>query len=129
MRQGINIASFEGARDAWNGTTQDFYDFDFELDTLRLFIGMNAGYTYGSQVDDAVIAGPDTHVKSETFISVGIEYPLLSHRSTVSMRPVIRDCWYTRRASVSTFNIDLDQPSSCQGRYGVRILRCRAELY
>ncbi len=129
VRQGISIASSEGARDAWNGTTRGFYDFNFELDTLRLFVGMNAGYRYGSQVDAAFIAGPDTHVKSETFISVGIEYPLLSHRSTGSMRPLIMDCWYTGWASVSTFNIDLDQPSSCQGRYGVCILRCRADLY
>jgi hypothetical protein len=81
VRQGISIASFEDAPDAWNGTTRGFYDFNFELDTLRLFIGMNAGYIYGSQVDDAFIAGPeaglDIPVKSETFISLGIEYPFL----------------------------------------------------
>ena len=80
LRQGIGVASVEGAAELWNGTTRGFYDFNFPLGELEPFIGVNAGYRYGSRVTDAFVAGPEAGLEvlvlPQTFIVAQAEYQL-----------------------------------------------------
>jgi hypothetical protein len=75
LRQGITWAD---GGSAWNGDTRLAADFHFDFARWQPFLGANIGYTYGDNVDDSWIAGPEGGVKyfmnSTTFVEAIVSY-------------------------------------------------------
>lgn len=78
VRQGIDIASVQGADDDFGGSTRVFADWHFDLDRWQPFLGANIGYLYGDLVHDTWIASPEAGLKwfanRTTFIYGMVEY-------------------------------------------------------
>ena len=75
VRQGLIYAD---GGSSWAGQTVAFADYHFDMDRWQPYVGANIGYTYGDNVSDAWIAGPEIGVKyfvnSTTFIDVNGAY-------------------------------------------------------
>jgi len=81
IRQGLDWTDLVGTSNsgsAWNGTTQLFLDYHFDMDRWQPFIGINGGYTYGDNVRDTISYGPEAGVKyfvnSTTYIGFLVQY-------------------------------------------------------
>ncbi len=81
LRQGIGFADREGSDNDWNGSTRLFTDYNFDLNRLKPFVGVNAGYLYGDGVNDTWIAGPEAGLKffvsPDAFVYGSAEYNYL----------------------------------------------------
>lgn len=77
IRQGIGYIDVPGD-DMWNGSTRVYMDFNFGTDRLQPFLGANAGYLYGDNVNETWIAGPQGGIKafisSHAFFMALVEY-------------------------------------------------------
>jgi hypothetical protein len=78
LRQDVTWVDREDASDDWNGATRVFVDYNFNLERLRPFIGVSAGYLYGDTTDERWIAGPEAglkyYVARKTFLYLLGEY-------------------------------------------------------
>jgi hypothetical protein len=88
LRQDISVDGSGDTGGPWESVTRGHYDFhyngaDFGSGKLQPFVGANAGYTYGSHSNNALIASPETgvtiHVQPTTLIRVQAEYQALYH--------------------------------------------------
>lgn len=65
----------------WNGSTRLFYDFHFDMDHWKPFLGVSVGYIYGETLEESWIAGPELGLKyyplTNTFIAAQLEYQFL----------------------------------------------------
>jgi len=79
-RQGISYADIPGG-DKWNASSRISLVYNFDLETVYPYLGVNMGYLYGDMVKDQFIAGPEGGVKffvnDTTFILAGLEYQFL----------------------------------------------------
>ncbi len=79
LRQSVNWASVKNGSDNLNGSTRAAADYHFNVtDRFRPFVGANFGGTYGDNVNDTFIAGPEVGVKyylnPTTFVLGQAEY-------------------------------------------------------
>jgi len=76
VRQGISYQDFTGS--AWNGATDVFFQYNFDLGRWVPYIGANIGFIYGDNVNDSWEAGPEgglkVFVNSTTFIQLSVAY-------------------------------------------------------
>lgn len=86
IRQSVSMTDTGRPSNRWQGGTRGSYDFhyyDMTLSSskLRPFVGANADYTYGSRVNDSILAGPEAglkvRVQSNTLIVVKAQYQSL----------------------------------------------------
>ena len=79
LRQGIGFVDRED--NDWNASTRLFTDYNFDLNRLQPFVGLNLGYLYGDNVNDTWIAGPEAGLKffvsQDTFLYGSLEYNIL----------------------------------------------------
>lgn len=79
VRQSISIADSTGGS-TWAGSTTVFGDYHFDLDRWQPFVGAFLGYTYGDDIDESWVAGPEGGVKyfvnATTFIFGSIQYAI-----------------------------------------------------
>lgn len=77
-RQSLNWVDLSNGGDAWNGSTRVAIDYHFDLGRLRPFVGVNAGFVYGDNVNDSAVAGPEAGIKfylnPTTFLLAQVEY-------------------------------------------------------
>lgn len=70
VRQGLGFTDFGDS--SWSGSTTGAFDYHFNFDRLRPFVGVGAGFLYGDDVDESFIAGPEFgvkyYVKNDTFL-------------------------------------------------------------
>lgn len=80
IRQGINVADL-GDESSWSGSTRLGLDYNFNLNNLKPFLGVNIGYLYGEDVVETFIAGPEAGIKyflyTAAFIYAQAEYQFL----------------------------------------------------
>ncbi len=78
IRQDVTWVNPDVGSDEWNGASRAFLDYNFDLDRLRPFIGVSAGYLYGDTTDERWIAGPEAGLKyfvaRKTFLYLLGEY-------------------------------------------------------
>jgi len=76
VRQAVAYTDVSGS--SWNGSTNLFLDFHFDLGAFQPFIGANIGYVYGEGVHDTWQAGPEGGLKyfvnATTFIFGMVQY-------------------------------------------------------
>lgn len=84
LRQGIGFSDSDGGGSNWVGATRVGvdYHFDFGQDQRFVpFVGVEAGYLYGDDVDETWAAGPEAGVKAyvndTTFIYGSVLYEFL----------------------------------------------------
>jgi len=79
VRQGIGFSDFGDS--VWNGSTRLAFDYHFDLDRFRPFLGANVGGIYGDAVRDTFAAGLEAGLKyyvlPKTFIFGSMEYQWL----------------------------------------------------
>ena len=74
LRQNVTLAEVPGDDEIWNGSTRIGFDFNFNLEKLRPFVGATIGYLYGESTEESFIAGPEAGLKyfvNETTFIVG----------------------------------------------------------
>jgi hypothetical protein len=76
VRQGI---VYGDGGSAWSGQTLGAFDWHFDMDRFQPFVGVNAGYAYGSSGNnDAWLGGPEVGLKyfvnSTTFVEAVAAY-------------------------------------------------------
>lgn len=80
IRQGISVADLTD-ESSWGASTRLGLDYNFNVNNLKPFLGVNIGYLYGDDVVETFIAGPEAGIKyflnSTTFINVQAEYQFL----------------------------------------------------
>lgn len=80
IRQGIAVADLTD-ESSWSGSTRLGLDYNFNVNNLKPFLGVNIGYLYGDDVEETFIAGPEAGIKyflnTTTFINVQAEYQFL----------------------------------------------------
>src|SRR3546814_21159277 len=78
FRQSFNIADIGSGRN-YSGSTRLGVDYVFIFGSLRPFVGANIGATYGDNVTETGIIGPEAGVKyyvnRTTFLQEQQEYP------------------------------------------------------
>lgn len=88
LRQDISVHGSGDTHSRWKGATRGNYDVhyndvNFGSGKLRPYVGADAAYVYGSQVNDTLIASSEAGVKirlhPRTSISVQAEYQSLYH--------------------------------------------------
>lgn len=76
-RQSLGWSSGD-TNSSWFGVSRLFFDYNFDLDRLVPFVGVNAGYLYGDDAEDAWLGGPEAGLKyflnSTTFVFGEISY-------------------------------------------------------
>ena len=79
IRQGIGFSDF--GESAWNGSTTGAFDYHFQLDRFRPFVGVSFGGLYGDTTNDTFVAGPEAGVKwymyEQTFIYGRVAYEFI----------------------------------------------------
>lgn len=79
VRQGFAFSDL--GESSWIGSTRVALDYNFDLDRVRPFVGVNAGGFYGDGVDETGAAGLEAglkwYVKEETFLFGMVEYQWL----------------------------------------------------
>lgn len=84
LRSSGNFSDF--GTSVFNGSTRVAYDYHFDLDRFRPFVGLNAGMVYGDNVDETGIAGLEGglkyYVQPKTFIFAMAEYQWLFDNSS-----------------------------------------------
>lgn len=79
VRQGIGFADFGDS--SWSGSTSAAFDYHFNFERLRPFLGVSFGGIYGDDVEETFIAGPEAgvkyYVKNDTFIYGRVAYEFL----------------------------------------------------
>jgi hypothetical protein len=79
LRQGLNYADF--GESVWNGSTRLAFDYHFDLDRFRPFLGVNVGGVYGESVRNTFAAGFEGglkyYVQERTFVFGMLEYQWL----------------------------------------------------
>jgi len=79
IRQGVGFSDFGDS--VWNGSTRLAFDYHFDLNRFRPFVGVNFGGVYGDLVKDTFAAGLETGLKyyvlEKTFIFGTVEYQWL----------------------------------------------------
>jgi len=78
VRQGIVFSDTDAGGSDFAATTAGFVDFHFDLDRWQPFVGAFIGYSYGDDVEESWVAGPEGgvkyFVKDDTFIYGLIQY-------------------------------------------------------
>jgi hypothetical protein len=76
VRQGVGFV--DRGDDDWNGSTRLFTDYNFDLNRLQPFLGLNFGYLYGDGVNNSWIVGPEGGLKyfllPDSFLFASMEY-------------------------------------------------------
>ena len=79
IRQSLAVSDSDFGS-SWAGTTTLFGDYHFDLDRWQPFVGAFIGYSYGDDVDESWVGGPEGGVKyfvnSTTFIFGQIQYAI-----------------------------------------------------
>lgn len=79
LRQGFGYSDFGDS--TWTGSTSGAFDYHFDLDRLRPFVGVSFGGLYGEDVEETFIAGPEAGVKyyvnTDTFLYGRVAYEFL----------------------------------------------------
>jgi hypothetical protein len=85
FRQGINWLDIDGGGSDFAGRSAFAADFHFDLDRWQPFVGINAGYNYGDNVDDNWFGGPEGGLKyfvnNTTFIFGQVSYQFIFESS------------------------------------------------
>jgi hypothetical protein len=76
VRQGVGFSDFGDS--VWNGSTRLAFDYHFDLNRFRPFVGVNFGGVYGETVRNTFAAGLETGLKyyvlEKTFLFGSVEY-------------------------------------------------------
>jgi hypothetical protein len=79
LRHSMSVSDFGDT--VWNASTRLAYDYHFDLERFRPFIGANAGFVYGESVKETGAAGLEAGFKfyalEKTFIFAMAEYAWL----------------------------------------------------
>jgi hypothetical protein len=77
-RQTAGYAQIEDGGSSWNASTRVAADWVFDLGRWQPFIGVSGGYSYGENVNDAWVGGPelgvDWFVNNTTFVFAQVGY-------------------------------------------------------
>lgn len=82
VRQAVSANNNQEADETdFNGSTRLFYDYQFDMDNWKPFVGVSIGYIYGETLEESWIAGPELGIKyyvfQNTFIAAQLEYQFL----------------------------------------------------
>jgi hypothetical protein len=81
LRQSINGFAGDEAKNAWNGASRFFVNYNFLTDSYRPYLGVNLGGIYGKGVSNTGTAGVEgglkLYVLDKTYINFGAEYAFL----------------------------------------------------
>jgi hypothetical protein len=81
VRQSINGFAGDEAKNAWNGASRVFVNYNFLEDSYRPYLGVNLGGIYGKGVSNTGTAGVEAGLKmyvlDKTYINFGAEYAFL----------------------------------------------------
>ena len=79
VRQGVSYSHF--GESAWDGSTRLAFDYNFDLNRFRPYLGVDFGGIYGDSVRDTFAAGLEAGLKyyvlPKTFVFGSIEYEWL----------------------------------------------------
>jgi hypothetical protein len=78
IRQTLAFSDLDEGGSSWAASTTGFVDYHFDMDEWQPFVGAFIGYSYGDDIDDDGVWGPEGGVKyfvnSTTYIGFSVQY-------------------------------------------------------